>query len=129
MYFCDKNDTGIGGREAGFWHTITRCSFIRDTRFLAVANQGRGAFPERSLFVYRSLHTFWLWRNGNRTRIWRFFYFKQNMELFYFDILTKKCGTEEYETVSPVRYRLSGNRGANQDPVYSGVYGFVPGLL
>ena len=57
------------------------------------------------------------------------FYFKQNRELFYFDILTKKCGTEEYETVSPVRYRLPGNRGANQDPVYSGVYGFVPGLL
>ena len=51
------------------------------------------------------------------------------MELFYFDILTKKCGTEEYETVSSVRNRLPGNKGANQDPVYSGVYGFVPGLL
>ena len=51
------------------------------------------------------------------------------MKIFYFDILKKEYGEEEYETVSPMHYRSPWNQRIDKDTVYPAVYGVVPGLL
>lgn len=58
------------------------------------------------------------------------FYFNEIMKIFYFQIHSEKeYGTEEYETVSSMSYRLPGNQRDDKDTVHPAVYGVVPGLL